>query len=233
MSTYLSLKRLKSADKRFKYSVFGYIREYEEDKPVNVPIMINYICLSYYLLTEKFTKHGDEMVLNESNETVTKTDYSYNNTVYGGIIIDGEDDSIIEYEWKFKVILKGWIGIGIDSSNKKCINTDFTDSDDNGSQFYGVVMNHRKKAFLYDPNTDPTNDKPNCDIKLEPSSGQHVKMTLNTNDKSLRFECAGEYLPIYHKDIDFDHRQYNMAIVLSSCGDHVQLTKFSIKQRKI
>ena len=50
--------------------------------------MVNYICLNYYLLSEKFTKHGNNMILNDLRDKVSMTnlehpDETIYNTAYG------------------------------------------------------------------------------------------------------------------------------------------------------
>ena len=77
----MPLKRVKSANKRFKYSVFGYLRNQEADQ-------FNYICLNYYLSTEIFRKLGKNMKVNGMQDTVMRlnnfSDYiTIANTAYG------------------------------------------------------------------------------------------------------------------------------------------------------
>ena len=192
----MSLKRLKTANKQFKYSVFGYLRDHEKKQSINIPEMIKYICLNYYLLTEKFTKHGDAMSLNESKDTVQKNDnIDVVNSVYGDVPIDIKDESIIEYEWKFKIEgdLSLWFGIGIDSSNKEWINADFAAKYSNKSQFYAwEIIGSAGKAYMF-PKPEVIPDPKT--LKLERGydhneSDQTVNMTLtlNTQNQSLRLE---------------------------------------------
>ena len=117
----MSLRRLKSANKQFTYSVFGYLRRHEKNKSLNIPTMIKYLCLDYYLLSEKFTEHGEKMQLNKSQDTCEALDWRKPlgcNMVYGDIVIDNTDASITEYEWKFQIRYTGknqhyWFAVGI------------------------------------------------------------------------------------------------------------------------
>ena len=47
----MSLKEAKNADQSIKDVVFGFIKESTEE---SIPMMINYVCLLYYLMSDKF-----------------------------------------------------------------------------------------------------------------------------------------------------------------------------------
>ena len=108
-----SLKRVKSANKQFKRAksiVFGYLHENEKELKIKIPEEIKYICLDLYLLTDNFTAHGDDIKLNEGKDTASLDmrypgcDFGRDQSIYGDIIIDGSDESILEYHWKFRIL---------------------------------------------------------------------------------------------------------------------------------
>ena len=223
MFSQTSLKKLKAANKKFKYTIFGYIHKHEQIQSITIPLLINYICLNYYLLNEKFTKHGEQIELNPFYNTI-KLKNCTNNTAYGDLIINDTDESVNEYQWHFKADLLGWIGVGIDSSNKQYINDDFTNPDVNKSLFYACILNPiRKEAYLYN-----TYGLGNSKLNIE--FFEHFKMILNQKNKKLKFEFNDEKLTIYHPNINFNNIQYHMAIALSQSQGFVKLTKFIMKQ---
>ena len=225
MSTSFSLKRLKLADKSFKYRVFGYLHEYELNKSINIPIMIKYICFNYYLLTEEFTKHSN---LNIVNEPRNKIQAQYSRiTVYGTLPIGDSDESIIEYRWKFKMRqADSWIGIGIDSSDKEYMDTDFSASNINTSKFHCVVFNPQT-AYYFD--NDKANHPVGINEEFDLEKNGNVDMILNMHEKTLRFKVDDLILsPHFSMNIDFDMKIYHMAVCLADL-DSVQLLGFEIK----
>ena len=58
--------RWNQADDKTKSLVHGYIRQIPNKlKELNIPIMINCHCISYYFVMEYFTKHGNNIKVNE------------------------------------------------------------------------------------------------------------------------------------------------------------------------
>ena len=118
-----TLKKLKQIDNRFKYAVFGYVRSMEPQlSHYNVPVLISYICLSYYYHNEYFAKKGDNVELSNNNMTVNKLNVGWNNTTYGNIWIESDIDQIAK--WTFKLSSNGaWISILSKDNriNKDCL----------------------------------------------------------------------------------------------------------------
>ena len=100
------LKQLKSIKQDTKLTVFGYVRQNENNLSLfcNVPSMISYLCLSYYFHGEYFEKGGDDIQISDDKMTITKktsTQKNWNNTSYGKTWIDSSIPQIVE--WKFKI----------------------------------------------------------------------------------------------------------------------------------
>ena len=227
-----SLKRVKSANNHFKFSVFGYLRDQEKHESINIPMMIKYICLNYYLLTDKFTKCGEKITLHHDNhiEAPLKRVSNYN-TAYGDILINNKDESISSFEWTFNVKLGspiGWIGIGIDSSDKLWINTDFT----NKYTFYAFVFspNSKKASAWYESGTGANATRDSCRMNMKDSSEQKITMIFDVLNGTLKFEMNGELLAmrIYNIDMNAD---YHMAVVMGYPGQSVTLTQFVIQHK--
>ena len=242
----MSLKRVKSANKQFKYSVFGYLREHEQNDPINIPMMIKYICLNYYLLTEKFGKHGDRMILNESNDTIKMgSDIKQRdcNTVYGDFPINANDESIGKFKWEFEVKTSStdWFAIGIDSQNNKYINSDFTNLSrmDDPSQFYSWLINpSHQTVYLFQCSENTPSSEGTTRLNLV--TGNKFKeindqifvmnMTLNVKDNVLEFSFDGQEIKS-HTKVKLMNEQYHMAIAMHSDQQGIRLVSFSIQQQ--
>lgn len=217
-----SLKQLqKDENTQFKHSVFGYIRRYEKrNKTITIPIMIKYICLSYYLFDEKFTKHADHLIINDTQNIVTNHNDAYN-TVYGNVKIDIKDKSILEYSWKFKVLFMPKDSdynflLGIDASNFSMIN---------GTCNAGLCR-------LFDFNKGAVFG-PDCFITYyTPAIGDEIDMICNVYDKKLLLKINGKEIinDSYVLPIDFKNKEYRMTLTMSRNQQSMQLLQFNIKQ---
>ena len=96
-----------------KLKICGYIREYEQNNnkdKIIIPIMIQYIIMLYYLINDKFSKHGNSLQLHKNSKIVSvKSNENrgsqsfFNpqfNVVYGNITTD--DQSISKYKWSIR-----------------------------------------------------------------------------------------------------------------------------------
>ena len=222
-----SLKRLKEANIRFKYSVFGYLREYEEKTQQlnsNIPKMVKYICLSYYLLDEKFTKHGDKMNLNDDKNIVTKCN-PFCDTVYGNIKIDSNDESILEYLWRFKLLNlteRTDFYLGIDSSNFTKANTQLISG---LPTFYAPVF--ACDCFFITHTNEKNKAGKSC--YYAPKVGDEIDMVCNVKDETLKLKVNGKELSAYIKDIRFKDKIYRMVLSMKQNTQSIQLLQFGVK----
>lgn len=235
----LDFNQLNSADKEFKYPVFGYLRTYETNKSITIPNRVKYICLNYYLLREQFTKHGSNMKLNEAKNTVQQVRNGYFNTVYGNDIINALDTSIIQYKWEFRIRgkLHGF-AIGIDGSKRKWSNHAFTDIHMNTSKFYSwIIDSNVGKVSLFDSAYfDDCDDFDTVgEVKLfDPSDREFcnrdhdMTMVLDMKDHTLKFKFDDQEI-VPHKNINLDIDQYHLAIFMTSNKQQITLKKFSTK----
>ena len=239
----MSWLRTKSVNKQLKFTVFGYLHEFENHHEINIPKMIKYICLNYYLLSEEFTKHGNKMILNKAKNMVSKSgDNNATRTVYGNVIISDKDESIIEYQWNLKIkkvkkdVKYLWFSFGIDSSGKHQLNGDFSNDYWNNCEFYGLSMNFLEEAVYLRKHSQQDFD--NNEIKeyamnfdVKETTWYDFKMMLNMKNKTLKFEFNDENIPIYHSDVSFkNNKEYYMAIAIYQDNLQIKLTDFMIKQ---
>eukprot|EP01084_Bolivina_argentea_P037160 68703_1 len=98
-----TLKQLKQINDHTKRSVFGYVREIQEKLSLpNIPILISYLCLSYYYHNEYFTKSCDEIEISNDRMSIKKIkgDLSYANTTYCNTWIQSTSNKIAKWTLK-------------------------------------------------------------------------------------------------------------------------------------
>ena len=122
-------------------------------------------------------------------------------------------DYNVIYEWIIKIIsCSAWITIGIDCSNQKHINCDFSDRTENNYYAYGsagYVYCHKTRSRASPYGTDfEKNDE--------------IKMVLNTKNKTLKYFVNNIDQTIAFKDIDLINNKYHFAVCFFS-GSSVEL----------
>ena len=231
MSQLFPLELVKNIDQVTKDIVFGYIRQCEinllpnNNTFFNISSLIKFICIIYYWRQEYFTSHGSCSKLNDEKDIVTNTEYK-TNTVYGNININNKISCI--YLWTFKIINwwipTGQIFIGIDSSNKKFIEKNFTSHYNHKNPVYYAFDSDGYKISTDDQWADNEYGK-QC------KSGDIVKMEVNILNKTITFYINDKCYGIAYKNIDFENKTYNMAVSMHGSTDSVQLIAFQhIKQ---
>ena len=205
-----------------------------------IPELIIVICTFYYYHFERFTAHGDKIKLIEYQSIATKCenksaaddlDDPYH-SVYGNIGIIGSNKAN-KYTWTFKILcLPGsstWnenLYIGIDSSNKSCVNDDF-------SQPMTVALINQK-YHLYAWGSDQHMYFKNDGYTYSSRSyGKYwraddiIKMELNMNEKSLRFYLNDVDQGIASQDIQFKEGEtYYLAVAIGDAGTSLKLISF-------
>ena len=67
------LNKLKSTDQRHKDLIFGYIRRSSKSiSSTTIPVLINYVCLLYCLVNDKFIECQQEMEITSSDNNDDK-----------------------------------------------------------------------------------------------------------------------------------------------------------------
>ena len=64
------LKRLKALNIIEKLTVFGFVREMQNESSWNIPMVIFYLCLSYFFEPECFEKCGKGMEISKDGLTL-------------------------------------------------------------------------------------------------------------------------------------------------------------------
>ena len=188
---------------------------------LNVPSLIMHVCILYYNeKTEYFAKKGIRCKLNMTN-SLCKLEHNGGSTVYGNFNVNNKISIV---SWTFKIISKKLnIFIGIDS------NPIFTHCD--FSNFYRSFNTKRKDIFcaygsdgnLYDYLSVAAEEyaKPfkNNDI---------IKMTVNVKEEYLEFYKNNESQGIALDDMNFDDKEYHMAVALFYADDAIELIDFDV-----
>eukprot|EP01084_Bolivina_argentea_P118376 210050_1 len=120
-----SLQQLKYVNKKFKYCVFGYIRESESKLELPpIPMLISYICLSYYYFADFFSKAREDH-FKISNDKLTITNIKYcdyrNHSIFLNEWIDATSNTIVTWTFTFKNTNDVIVGLALEED----INEDF------------------------------------------------------------------------------------------------------------
>ena len=218
---------LKDADQRSKDTVNGYLRELQNmvDPDYSTPPLIEYCCLAYYLRDEYFTKCGNAMRINEEKDTATNTN-SLMQTVYGNILIDPMNDKVSEYKWEIELLeCSGQYGyIGLDSSDKKCSNTNFAVPGNNRHVFYGYATDG---FFDWQKDYDKGLSALRYGKEIH-REHETITMVLNIKDASLRYYRNGKDLGVVKPSIKLDLKYY-FAVMIRTKGQSVKIVDFQTK----
>ena len=226
-----SLLRGKRANFRTQSTVSGYLRQHDHCVSTADVQLIEYLITSFYWIEERFTLHGNELKLNESNLFAQGTQKSEQigdfNTIYGNHVINTNDKSIIEYKWtlNYKVGGRDCIVIGIDSSNDRMPNDDFTGTHST-HLYYSVGTNGY--TFCSKDSKYPT-------VGMFKPQGQMclvLNLQLNTFKCSSNQDDSPEEWGTISDDVEFDGLEYNLAVAMTSfCENEIELVDFETIQK--
>lgn len=212
----MSLIRAKSANAAFTYTAFGMVREHEKKESINVPEMMKYLILNYYLLDDTF-KPSDGIKLKQFDKVALSL--SQFSPVTGSIVINEGDEEIAEFEWKLKVRLvanaTNRLVIGVDNPTSATRGMFCFDS--TGMWYcreYTHIDSKRKACFM------PTREIIGITMRLHLST-----KTLSFESDGIRiFECE------LNKDGNFAVKECRLSIIFGTKGMTAEIVDFAIKQ---
>eukprot|EP01084_Bolivina_argentea_P037159 68702_1 len=219
-----TLKQLKQINDHTKRSVFGYVREIQEKLSLpNIPILISYLCLSYYYHNEYFSKSGHQIEISNDKMSIKKItgDCNYKNTTYCNTWIQSTSNKIAK--WTFK-------------TNKYC-------EDINGGFYICFVSNYDDKinedCSVYELKYMPNYAfYPTCDevIVFDNDQGEDVMdeyidlskqftIVLNLKQKTIGYESSNII-----KNIEIGNDiKYKLAINIYETGCGISLIDFDLQ----
>ena len=216
----MDLSFAKQSDDKIKNLVFGFIRESIPTQ--SIPMVINYLCVLYYLLKEKFDKierGSTDIVEILSNENILNQNdiikYKSNNEqliseIFGCFKIDFVAFSSRILKWNFDVKCDK-ISIGIRSYlNQRLFK--------HGKTYYKFHSDGRLESDL---ELDLDND-------ISFGNGDIITMEMDPTNKSLKFYKNCKEIGVEFDDIKTSNNiQYTMFIELGSYGS-IKLIDFKI-----
>ena len=209
----MALRKLKQAtniNQREKHLVNGFIRlGYQYD----IPVIINYICLLYYLVQDKFDKHGRFLKVSSKGDIVEQISncsfLTVYHTVYGKVAVNIKTFKNRTASWEFK-IKDRFIAIGIDSSNYEKTE-EFCFGYTNKSNNYGW---YGGDGHLYSNSSFKS-----CEAM---QNGDIIRMELNGNKRTLKFYKNDKDINLQFNNVDIS-KTYRLAISIYNSTNAVQM----------
>ena len=194
-----------------------------------IPTMIKYLCLNYYLITDRWRSCGYALQLNPKGNTVIGAHLG-GSTVYGETSVGSFDESIAVYRWTFEIVnVRLYIAIGLDTT-KWHINANFAAKCRQTGPVYSCVFDGNMVHTNREPSTV---QREKCKLR----KGDQITMILNVVDETLRFDVNGVNHGIILDRIQLKDKRYYMAVNVSDWTrmeqgqDLMKLIDFSIEQR--
>ena len=230
----LANRKYVAPETKQELTVAGYIRRMQsiDYKKEQMPLdIVSLICM-YYCNVEYFTKHGSSIRLNEEKTlaTVNSNDIYTQGSVFGNYPIKARDN--VKYEWRFEIKEMGtFVGIGIDSSNRKFVEKYFYDGYNNKSPWYAYEI---PRSIANEWNLKYNNGYKYCNQKRDVAYGytgnKHdiIKMELNlkNDNKTLKFYHNEKDCGIaFDNIVGYGHITYYLAIYLQN-GSAIKFIDF-------
>ena len=222
------LKQMKCIKQDIKFTVFGYIRQNENNLSLfcNVPSMISYLCLSYYFHGEYFEKVANDVNVSNDKMTITKISNTNNwkNTSYGKTWIDSIIPQIVEWKFKINKMLTGASGgiflcvvsmddrLNEDCNEKKNIKIDYPNYGFNSNGFTSVNDSngaHKSGEWKW-YNFPSLMEKKWSNHYYE---GDIMSMIINTKSRVIYFQKqGGTKVPVIENITISKDTKYKMAV---------------------
>eukprot|EP01084_Bolivina_argentea_P282979 484542_1 len=205
------LMDLTHIDDKDKLIVFGFVHQNQRLLPrVNsyfvIPELVIYIILFCFHNPEYFTSKNNGVYWNKKENTIGICHDGWISTVYGNIPIHGTQSII--YIWTFKIIeYYKRICIGIDSSNKTYLKTDFTKRCN--KDFYATKGDKLCCLAKHRTTKVDTYEGPGWNVEMV------VKMVLNVKNKTLKYIYDNKDYGIAFSNIDLETKTFHLAISLT------------------
>ena len=223
---HLKLKHLQKINDKCKCSVFGYIRRIQRESPTNIhiiPMIINYLCLSYFFVGECFEKCGDNMEISNGDMTLTKVKdrLKCKDIAFGNKWIKSNIGQIAQ--WKFKIN-------EIFENLKECdvIWIYFVTQDQEIHSDWASTRNQPYYGFANNSGGDSSSDNDNGDLIFQQDDIINVKLdTITASIKAMHNRNDTEVV-IYDNIETGDNIQYKLSVELYGKSTSITLLDFSV-----
>ena len=218
----------KGADDKTKLSVLGYTRRIMNKlKGWNVPLSIQYYCISYYYLTDYFTEHGDNITINDDgNIAKGKTKRHRRNTVYGNEIIDFDSidkNSKHVWKWRFQISQLNcdspgfWIGIN--DADPKILNDAVMNY---GDISHSYLCTNKGRVLIHGGNQENVIAwNSNAIIEMKVTGFRHGYFG---SEMSFKIDSGGNTGTKLFEYIE--EGKYSLAVVISEQGQKIEILDF-------
>ena len=218
----VTLADVKEVDNQTKDTVFGYIRQViepflsSEDIHCIIPTLVYHWCILYYRIVECFDPDalGQGCILNEDRTIVAKKchGFEYETSYLQKIVHVGI------HTWKFKLLMiQGYtVNIGLWKTKYLIETGEFLDQPDKQYAYqvsHGCLTEMHEDGFaIY---TKENSYRKPC------VTGDVIEMTLDLDERTIRFNVNEVDLGIAYKDIE--QVSYRAAVGLYMEDDSIQL----------
>lgn len=212
----LQFESLKHINQKTKDLVSGYIKNMEKELNGSIiPSLIITTCILFFHAKEFFSKIGKFMMTDDESLTTLRVSSNVDNpdsqkiarnSAYGSVVIHDKHHCI--YVWTIKILKVDVFDtfIGMDSSNKKYINANFTLQSGYDKLYKYYAIDH-------------------CGLKYGHIEGEEeygirfgvnsvVRMEVNTKDKTIEYWINGKSQGVAFENVDFDDCEYYFAVSL-------------------
>ena len=235
-----TLKQLHKIHNNYRLPVWGYIRAIQKNYNLNIPMMLNYLCLGYYFHGEYFEKCGDNFKISTGLMTLTKSGLNedWNDTAYGKIWIKSSIKQIAT--WKFYIEQpESWEIMHhyhhdaqfIDTFTFQNIWIYFVSNDGRTNDNCSYLSDKPYYGFNNTGETEWHNgyqQRNNEGIKFGHDS--IVTVSLDTSKRMIFITKQNEEVIIVYKDIDIDDMvQYKIALQIWAQKTSVTLLNFTLE----
>ncbi len=229
-----------SGDHQVKSMVFGYIREHESSKSINIPSVISYICLKYHFINEFFDKAlNNYFEISNDKKMITNIGGTIDHTIYCHQWIPTSSNIMVQWTFFIKKMQNGmYVGL---ASNDKNINKDFCINaaqapcyqlQNTGDRYYksnGDDISWMDAKPPYYICEEPDHFYPLIGTNLRWKSGDTITFILDLNDQNDVFCIEINNQPrqvIFNKITKGIDIKYKMALQMPVKDDCVILKSF-------
>ena len=218
MSTTFNLSEAKKADDITKLLIFGYIRNQCNVHRIstNIPDLICFIILLYFMEQEYFDKPGKGCEISEDKLSITQnTGYGYNSTTYCKQWIPSTSNLVVTWTFQIEYIdLQMLIGV---TDNADCTDKDFSEL----NTTYALGSNG---DWRIGDGTVIDEDV----AEMEFSTGDEIVFILNLVERTILFKVSDKEKIVVWNDIKVSEEiEYKLAVCLRSNVNKIKLIDFS------